>query len=165
MNLHSTRNLHPFRYHPSPFWASRASKPSDLERRVHPSKSHPPFFFALYRVRAVRSRHRQIWTVEKRIVWAPMALWQALGHTHKVSFLRKNGRTPLHFIDRPLWMCSRLLSIAACTTMKLEWTIERIWSRILPLLVHVFRQTSGASFKVSGGVVFVESELNCVAFK
>lgn len=27
-----------------------------------------------------------------------MALWQALGHTHKLSFLRKNGRSPLHFI-------------------------------------------------------------------
>ena len=31
-------------------------------------------------------------------MWAPRALWQALGHTHKLSFLRKNGRSPLHFI-------------------------------------------------------------------
>lgn len=81
---HSSRHFHP---------------ESALSRRGHPFKSHPSFYSALQRLWAVRYRHRQIWTVEKRIVWALMALWQALGHTHKLSFLRKNGRFRLHFID------------------------------------------------------------------
>lgn len=84
---------------------------------------------------------------------------------HTQAFLPSQEWPISAAFHRSLWMCSRLLSIAACTMMKLEWTNERIWSRILPFLVQVFPQNSGASFKVSGAVMFVDAELNCVAFK